>query len=210
MDDPMVRQALGFLRGHTTADLRFDEHLRPIKYVVGSDGRIASPVMAAMLETVDTVIFIPEYREENMMEVQVTLERFNEEQRGGEIADRWRIYHGDPEDIYWAFLNIDAVRYAEHVIDGEALMTANALAADEPRICKHMNAEHVNDLRLLCHYFAHVEIEQPKMVGIDPMGIDVRGRFDVVRVKAAEPFKSAEHAREVLSAMVESAREAMA
>jgi len=210
MDDPMVKQSLAFLRGHTTGDLRFDEHLRPIKYVTGNSGRLAAPVMAAMLETVDTALYIPEYREENMMEAQVTLERFNEEQCGGELADRWRIYHGEPEDIYWAFLNVDAVRYAEHVIDGEALIMENPLAADEPRICKHMNAEHTDDLRLLCHHFSHIELEQPRMVGIDPTGIDVRGRFDVVRVKAIEPFNSAEHARETLKTMVETAREAMA
>jgi hypothetical protein len=172
-------------------------------------GRVGSRVWAALLVRAVTVLFIPEYREENMMEAQVTLERFKEEQRGGEIADRWRIYHGEPEDIYWAFLNVDALRYADHVIDGEALMIENTLAADEPRICKHMNTEHVSDLRLLCHHFAHIELEQPRMVGIDPLGIDVRGRFDVVRVKAAEPFKSAEHAREVLRSMVQAAREAM-
>lgn len=209
MDDPMVRQALGFLRGHTTGDLRFDEHLRSIKYVVGTDGRLAAPVMAAMLDSVDTSVFIPEYREENMLEVEVTLEPFQEEQRGGEIADRWRIYHGEPQDIYWAYLNIDAARYAEYVIDGEALMIENTLAEDEPRICKHMNAEHTGDLRLLCHHFSHIEIEEPMMVGIDPLGVDVRGRFDVIRVKATEQLKSAEHAREVLRSMVETAREAL-
>jgi hypothetical protein len=210
MDDPMVNLALGFLRGHTTADLRFDEHLRPIRYVIGRKGKLASPVMAAMLESADTVLFIPEYREEKMLEVQVTLEPFREEQTGGEIADRWRIYHGEPQDIYWAMMLIDAAKYADHVVDGDALMVENTLAGDEPRLCKLMNTEHESDLRLLCHHFAHIEIEQPRMVGIDPLGIDVRGMFDVVRVKAAEPFKSAEHAHEVIRSMIAAAREAMA
>lgn len=205
----MFRQALGFLRGHTTGDLRFAEHMRPIKYVLDRRGYLAAPVMSAMLDTMDTVLFVPEYREENMLELQVTLQPFKEEQKGGEIADRWRIYHGNPQDIYWAYLHIDAARYAQHVIDGDAMMVENTLAESGPALCRWMNSEHVDGLRRLCHNFAHVEIDDPKMVGIDPMGIDVRGRFDVVRVKAKDLFKSAEHAREVIGEMMKESRRSL-
>lgn len=206
--DANIESAYAFLRGHTTADLRFDEHLRPIKYIIASDGRLAAPVMVAMLQAVDTVLFIPECVEDSM-EVQVTLEQFDERSRDGAIADRWRIYHGEPQDVRWAWMDIDGARQGRMVFDGEALIRANPLAADEARICRHMNEDHADDLRALCLHFAKVEIESPVMVGIDPLGIDVRGMFDVFRVVAAEPMTNADDARRVLVEMTKQARAAV-
>ncbi len=207
MSEMNVEQAYAFLRGHTTGDLRFDEHLRPIKYVIASDGRIVAPVMESMLQSFDTVLFIPECVEDSL-EVQVTLERFEERSREGVVADRWRIYHGEPQDVRWAWLDIDGARHGRMVFDSEALVRGNELAKDEARICRHMNEDHADDLRALCLHHAQVEIESPVMVGIDPLGIDVRGRFDVFRVAATEPMHSAEDARRVLTAMTHDVRDA--
>lgn len=203
--DTSIDRAYAFLRGHTTADLRFDEHLRPIKYVIAPDGRLVAPVMVAMLQSVDTVLFIPECVEE-AMEVQVTLEQFDEQSPDGAVTDRWRIYHGEPPDVRWAWIEIDAARHEGMVFDGEGLLRPNPLAGDEPRICKHMNDEHADDLRALCLHFAKVEVESPVMVGIDPLGIDVRGRFDVFRVPATEMMSDAAMARRVLVEMTKQAR----
>lgn len=207
LEDPAVEAAYAFLRANTKADLRFDEHLRPIRYVIAPDGRLVSPVMVAMLDSVDTVLFIPECIE-NAMEVQVTLEEFTERGKHGELADRWRIYHGDPEDVRWAIMSIDGARHEGVVVDGDPLMRINPFTGSgaEAAICRHMNEDHQDDLRRLCLHFANVEIESPIMVGIDPLGIDVRARFDVYRVPAIEPMTSREDARRVLAAMTEQAR----
>jgi hypothetical protein len=209
MSDPIVDDAHAYLRGHSTADIRFDEHFRPIRYVIGPDGRLVAPVMVAMLQSMDTVLFIPEV-EEDAMEVQVTLEPFEEHGPEGRLADRWRIHHGEPPDVNWAHLHIDAARFQSMVLDGDALMRSNPLADDEARICRHMNADHTDDLRNLCRHVAGIGVENPVMVAIDPLGIDVRGRFDVIRIPAAEPMPTAEDARRVLTAMSESARVALA
>ena len=140
------------------------------------------------------------------MEVQVTLEQFDEHTSAGALADRWRIHHGDPPDVNWAWLDIDAVRFKETVIDGPSLTRTNPLADSEAAICKHMNQEHVDALRALCLHYAKIEIEQPVMVAIDPLGIDVRGRFDVIRVEATEPIQSSDDAHRVLTMMTEAAR----
>lgn len=204
--DSAIEQAYAFLRGHATADLRFDEHLRPIKYVITPDGQLAAPVMVAMLQAVDTVLFVPDCSED-AMELLVTLTQFDERGSAGAAADRWRIYHGEPEDVRWAFMSIDTARFDGIVIDGGALMRSNPLAADEARICRHMNQDHVDDLRLLCKRFAAFEVEQPVMVGIDPLGIDVRARFDILRVPATEPMHTPDDARRVLTAMTEMAKQ---
>lgn len=204
MSDPIVDAAHAFLRGHSRGELRFDEHLRPIRYVIGPTGRPVAPVMVAMLQSFDTVLFVPECVE-GAMEVQVTLGQFDEHSPDGALADRWRIHHGEPPDVNWAFMDIDAARYEGVVIDGEALVRANPLAEDEPGLCRDMNRDRAEDLRRLCRHFAHIGVEQPVMVGIDPLGIDVRGMFDVIRVPAPEPMGTAEDARRVFEAMAEAA-----
>ena len=185
MMDQIVEKAYRHLRSHSCADLRFEEHFRPLRYVFHQDGRLFAPVMVAMLQAVETVLFIPEVAE-YALEVLVTLDEFDEQGSEGAIADRWRIYHGDPPDVRWASMNIDAGKLAGSVIDGEALTQANPLFGDESRICKHMNQAHSADLHILALHFAHIEIENPVMVGIDELGIDIRGKFDVVRVNTTE------------------------
>lgn len=206
--DSLVENAYAFLRANTKADLRFEEHLRPIKYVIAPDGRLVAPVMVAMLDAVDTVLFVPECVEDSM-ELMVTLEPFDERgdpRNTGAMADRWRIHHGEPEDVRWALMHIDVARFADQVIDGDALMQPNPLAEVESRICRHMNDDHADDLRAICLRYANMEIKQPVMVAIDPDGIDVRARFDVVRIPSTEPMRTAEDARRVLTAMTYHAR----
>jgi hypothetical protein len=204
MTDSIIDAAHAFLRAHTTGELRFDEHLRPVKYVIAPDGRLVAPVMVAMLRSVDTVLFVPECAED-AMEVQVTLVQFDEHSADGALADRWRIHHGDPPDVNWAFFEIDAARYKGNVIDGEALRRPNPLAGDEPGLCRAMNRERGEDLRRLCRQYANINVEEPVMVAIDPLGIDVRGMFDVIRVPGQEAMPTAAEARRVLQAMAEAA-----
>lgn len=204
MSDAVVEQAYAFLRGHTRADLRFEENIRPIKYVIGPDGRLIAPAMVAMLRSFDLVLFIPD-DSDGAMEVQVTLEEFSERGVDGAAADRWRIYHGEPDDVRWAFMQIDMARFEGMVIDGAALTQANPLAEEEAKLCTELNRQ-PDDLRQLCTKFGSsggMEVESPVMVGIDPLGIDVRARFDIVRVEALQPMLSLKDARRVLATMID-------
>ena len=63
-------------------------------------------------------------------------------------------------------------------------MEPNPLAEAEARICRRVNAEMRDLLGKACLRVAEVEIEDPRLVGVDPLGFDVRGRFDVVRLDA--------------------------
>ncbi len=206
MIDPGAEKAYAFLRSHTRGELRFDEHVRPIGYVIAPDGRLVAPVMVPMLASADTVLFVPGFAE-GAMELQVTLQEFNERAEGAH-ADRWRIHHGDPPDVRWAFFLVDGARHDGSVLDGETLVRPNPLSAVEPALCREANEEHTADLRALCRYRAFIDIEHPVMVAIDPLGIDVRGRFDVIRVPADEPMTTADDARRILRAMREAARRA--
>lgn len=177
----LLKQAAEHLHAWTTGDLRFDEHIRPIRYVFAPDGRLVAPMMVAMLQAAETVVHVP-VADESAMELLVSTCEFEEDGAEGRLADRWRIYHGDPPDVHWAFMSIDLVRFHGMVIDGEALQLPNPLATIEPSLCGEINREHSNTVRASVARQLNVETEDPRIVGIDPRGIDVRARFDVMRL----------------------------
>ncbi|MCH8822064.1 MAG: DUF2470 domain-containing protein [Planctomycetes bacterium] len=203
-EQDLIESAQRFLKSQTTGDLRFDEHYRPLRYVIGPAGRIVAPVMTAMLQAQETVLFVPEVVD-GAMELLVTLTEFEADGPDGALTDRWRIYHGEPEDVYWAFFDLDAVRFHDSVIDGEALVTPNPLAGDEARICREVNAEHREDLKRVCDVIFHAEVADPYLVGVDPLGFDVRRRFDVLRLDAPQPIPTADDVQRVLKELIDKA-----
>ena len=194
-----AEEAHGFLRGHTTGDLRFDDHCRPLKYVVEPRGRLVAPLMYEMLDCADVVLFVPA-EGEGALEVQVTPAPIDADGPDGGLTDRWRIYHGDPPDAHWAVLDIDAARFGGCVVDGHTLVRPNPLAEHEPRLCREINERHTDALRRFCARAADIDVEQPKLVGIDPLGFDVRRRFDVVRAPAPQPMKTPDEVLSTLNA----------
>lgn len=179
----IITGARAFLRANLTGTIGFDDEFIPIKVVIAPDGHLVAPVMVAMLRAFDVVIFLPEESDE-AMQLQVTLEEIHDKGEHAALCDRWRIYHGEPEDVRWARISIDAAKFDGRMFDGLALMEPNALAAAEPGICRKVNADMRDVLRKACLRVAEVEIEDPRLVGVDPLGFDVRGRFDVVRLDA--------------------------
>ena len=206
-EDQATEQAYAFLRGHTRGDLRYEEHIGPVRYVIGPDGRLAAPVTYQMLDAVDTVLFVPEFAE-GAMEVQVTLSALDPQGAEGALADRWRIYHGEPLEAHWAWLDPDAARYESWVVDGEALRRANPLAADEARLCRQINQGPRDELGLVCRHFAEADVEEPLVVGVDPLGFDVRRRFDVARVPAPAVMDNADAVESVFAQMINEAQKA--
>jgi hypothetical protein len=179
----IITGARAFLRANLTGTIGFDEEFIPIKIVVAPDGALVAPVMVAMLRALDVVIFLPA-EDDAAMQLQVTLEEIQDSGEHAALCDRWRIYHGEPEDVRWARISIDAAKFDGRMFDGLALMEPNALADAEPRICRKVNSEMRGLLKQACLRVAEVEIEDPRLVGVDPLGFDVRGRFDVVRLDA--------------------------
>ncbi len=199
IEDPAVEDAIAFLRGHLSGLLRFDADVRPVKVVVGLDGRLILPAMVAMLRSLDTTLYLPD-EEDTSMQMQVSLEEFQESGEHGKHCDRWRIYHGDPPDVRWAIATVDAVRFDGLFIDGEALTRPNPLAALEASICKRLNAERMEQIRVACQRHVEIGIEKPIVVGVDPYGFDVRGTFEVYRLESPSEMRSE---RDALTALDE-------
>ena len=115
-----------------------------------------APVMVAMLRSFDVVIFVPR-EDDAAMQLQVTLEEITDSGLNAAGCDRWRIYHGEPEDVRWARFMIDAAKFDGRMYDGLVLMEPNRLADIEAGICKRVNAEMRDALRNACKFIAKVE-----------------------------------------------------
>ena len=196
--DPDIRTVLEYLHSHLEGQIRFDENVIPIKIVIDQEGRIIAPVMVAMLTSGDTVLHMPD-EEEDSLHLMVTLEAFEETGVDGELADRWQIYHGEPDDVRWAIMHIDAARLNGLFYDGDALLIPNSLGGCEAAICRWANEELVEGMKKACFEHNEVELNDPRLVGVDPLGFDVRGRFQVMRLASPEYLADEEAARSVLA-----------
>jgi hypothetical protein len=202
MPDDIIERAVRTLRRHHAGELQFDEHLRPVRIVVGPDGRIVGPVMVAMIEAADTVLYLP-HAEESALQLHVAIEPLSDRGPDGARTDRWRIYHGEPEDVNWAFYAIAAARFEGAVIDGQAFDVPNPMVVVEPRVCRSVNADRRAALAALVRRETTLRIEHPTLVGVDPWGLDVRGPFDVIRVEFKCKVESAQEIEAIVKALLD-------
>lgn len=177
----IIEEACTLLQGWYKGDLRFDDNIVPCRFVRTDEGRLVAPVMVAALHTADTVLMIPD-EHAPVLELLLSMAPFEESGPDGRWADRWRIYHGEEEDINWAFFDIDMGRMSGIVIDGDALLRANPLAEEEPALCRTINELGQDALQRICRSRIEQDVERPLVVGIDPDGMDVRATFDVLRI----------------------------
>ncbi|MCP4835467.1 MAG: DUF2470 domain-containing protein [Phycisphaera sp.] len=193
-----ILDALSFMRGQLSGLIRFDTEYLPIRVVFAPDGRVVAPVMESMLRSSDCAIYLPEEPREaddEIAQLMVTLDRFEESGPDGALADRWRIYHGEPEDVRWAAMTIDFCKFGGFAFDGEAVTQANPLEAIEPILCREVNPSREQELKQAVLARVQVDMEAPRLVGVDPLGFDIRGRFEVSRIPVATPMADEAAAR---------------
>jgi hypothetical protein len=147
--------------------------------------------MVSMLRSVDVVLELPDDGDDSL-ELQVTLEQIEENGPDGALCDRWCIYHGEAPDVRWARIQIDAARYKGYFVDGQALMRENPFAAQEGALCKELNAHCREGVMRAAESTGTHRLIDPKVVGVDPWGIDARGQIGVARIPASPPFASPE------------------
>lgn len=83
---------------------------------------------------------------------------------------------------------------------------ANSLAADEPSILEHMNADHAQTLRAYCR-LRQVDVNQSvSMIGVDCDGFDLNVDGRLVRFEFDAPVGGAAAARAALIALAQQAR----
>lgn len=195
--------AYRWLREHLAGFIRFDGERVALRIAPLPDGRFVAPVMVAMLLAGEVVLELPDDGEDDL-HLMVSLTSFQDRGEDGRAADRWRAYHGDPPDVNWAFIEVDAAKFRGYFIDGEVFRRANPILGDEPAICRALNAGDRDLLRRAIDAAFRIDAADPVVVGADGSGIDVRRQFDVARLSLPTPFEDAAGAEAALRALIES------
>lgn len=193
MVEPLVEDAYDYLRAHLSGRLRFDADRIDMRVAPAPDGTLIASVMVAMLRAVDTVLELPDDSDDSMT-VQVTLEELSETGPDGALCDRWSIYHGEPPDVRWARMHIDAARFRGHFIDGVGLARANPFATREPALCKEINEKYAALLAPAALATGEHKLAAPRLVGVDPWGFDLRAHMGIARVPCRPPMQRPEEA----------------
>lgn len=203
--DPPPDRLRALLRANYRAALVYDGRIAQRKYVLDARGRPAMPLTPFMLHADETVLFIPNEGPDALeMLVEPT-----ETTAQGRDADRWRIYHGDIRESRFAFFTVASGRFAGEVFDGEVIVASDPLRHIEPGICREMNApDRRGDLRTVCRFVAGVDVENPRLIGIDCHGMDIRAGFGIMRAPWDQAVTSERGLRRALADMLESARRA--
>lgn len=196
-DDQALDHALDVLTAHCEGFLQIDEQGLPLKYIADpATGRLIASVPVAVFFSTQHVLSIPE-ESDDALQLLLSPDETSE----SAATDRWQAYHGSPDHVRWASFWIDGARHGPWVFDGDAFSMSNPLAADEPALCKLLNADKAR-LAALCQRFAGMVVPSPVCVGVDPRGLHVRARFGVVRVRFDDVHASVDAARRMIDAML--------
>ncbi len=152
--------------------------------------RFVLPVPTVALDADEVVIHIPEERDDSL---QVLVSPFEIDGNTEAAADRWRIYHGDEPDTHWVAAEPIGVRLGPMVAAGDEIDLTNILAEHEPRLCKRFNASPAR-IGALAHKFDIRAHGVCTLVGVDHLGLDIRSRWDIVRVPFGEAITDAAQA----------------
>ncbi|HZW10146.1 MAG TPA: DUF2470 domain-containing protein [Phycisphaerales bacterium] len=192
--DPTPEDAVRALRAAAEAHLVVsDGDVRRVRYVIDRRrGLLLLPIPADLTELAEAQLLIPS-EQTPVVTAMITIQATSSPPADAEI--RFEIYHGQAREATWALAAVEAVRYHGEAFDGEEIELTDEIIADEPDLCRRLNAA-PNVLRDLCARFARAAVERPVAVGVDPDGIDVRARFGIVRVEFDEPARNPEQARE--------------
>jgi hypothetical protein len=91
-------------------------------------------------------------------------------------------------------MQIDASRFRQWFVDGEALMLPNPLATEEASLLKTLNMQPRSFLKAFCTT-SKVDCKEPVAVGVDPGGIDIRRAHDTARLPFPLRFEQAAQVR---------------
>lgn len=186
-DSDIETNAYHWMRGHLGGFIRFDGERVALKIAPLPDGRFVAPVMVAMQIAADTVLELPDDGDTDL-HLMVSLEKFDERNDANGCADRWRTYHGDPPDVNWAWITVDAAKFHGYFIDGEVFHRPNTLASSESALCRTINQSMRDAVRAAIYAQFRTDATDPIVVGIDPDGFDVRRQFDVLRLNTPTGF----------------------
>lgn len=193
------RAARARLRDFTRSLLRFDDLTQPLRFVLDpASGDPVAPIHPALLAAAEVILFIPD---EEPDALQLLVEPVEIQPDREAAADRWLIYHGPPPSPRWARLVIQSGRRGREVFDADDLRGPDPLLHHEPRLLTRLNAD-LSALARACARATGSAPADPRAVGVDPGGLDIRARFGIIRIPFDPPALDVAAAEARLAALL--------
>jgi hypothetical protein len=189
--------ALAVFASYREGDLTIDDQHTRIRFVADpGTGRLIASVPAATFFSGHLVLHVPE-ETDDALALLLSAEEIEE----SHATDRWLAFHlsssgysessdadaGEggremPEHTRWAAFWVDSAKHGPWVFDGDPFMAPNPASAQEPAVCKRVNASPDALKRAVEAATGARGVEGPVCVGVDPRGLYVRLAHGVVRV----------------------------
>lgn len=179
-DNNAREQPIRFLRRHFSATIISDEVVLKRNFVIDArSGEIVAALPPHVEDSLSVVLHVPD---ESDSALQLLVEcRALDAMRDGS-CDRLLIYHGRSEGARFIGMTPIDGKLDKKSFQIEKKFASNPLWADEPRLCRILNAD-TGALTRLVGSLSGREVTEPKAVGVDDMGLDVRTRTGMVRIE---------------------------
>jgi putative heme iron utilization protein len=116
-------------------------------------------------------------------------------------------------DFFFYRMEVEAVRFIggfgkiHWIATADFAPPANGLAASEPGILAHMNADHAHNLRAYCVHLLALQPQDVSMIGVDTDGFDLRVDGSLRRIDFPAPVHDAAEVRKALVDLAQRCRE---
>jgi hypothetical protein len=157
-----------------------------VAFVLDARGLPVTALPRAALDHEHATLFIPEESDE-ALQILVAPHPIPE---SDPAVDRFLIYHGRSEGLVWTRLEVLGARLGAKVFDPEEVAAANPWTGVEPALCRRLNSD-----RALLARAVRTDDPSVRSVGVDPWGMDVRLRWEVLRVPWPEPREGVDAGR---------------
>jgi hypothetical protein len=178
--------AIIHFKRHCDGLLAVDDRMERVRFVIDPiTGCPVMPVDSDVPRFETLTLFIPD---EDPSGLQLLGEPAQLDPDTDACCDRYLIYFGPPSvrgGIAWIRFNVTAARFAGALIDVEEVAQPNAFLKDEPGACKQGNSTRAA-LTAACER-SGAPVQHPVLVGVDPLGADIRASFGIVRIEWPNP-----------------------
>lgn len=187
------------IRRFTRGIARADDSPLDCRFIIdGDSGELILGIDRVALDADELTLCLPN----DTFDAEATLLVHTRDASEDRWTDRHLAYHPDARPPVFARATVDSAKLRDgNVVEGEHLALVNPLLASEPSLCKSLNADR-DALRRLCGLMTGTEPEQPIAVGVDRLGIDVRGRFGIIRLELPAPCNDPDEAGRVIAALI--------
>ncbi len=174
--------ALAHFKRHNDGILMLDERVEPVRFVL--DPSTGAPIMPVQPDLAEADVLTLHVPDDSPLSLQILGTPRPLDPDADARCDRFLIYLGQPRGRNlrsWIMLAIEGVRFEGEIIEAGEVMQPNPFIAAEPAACRRANA-HQDKLREACRR-AGADVPAPLLVGIDPLGADIRATFGIVRIE---------------------------